>query len=369
MNNEPFEILLVCAPGFEPVLKEEAEKAGFDNPKVINGGVTITGAWVDVWRANLVLRGATKVLARIGEFRAFHLAQLDKRARKFPWAEVLRKDIPVSVEATCLKSKIYHDRAAAQRVERAIQEEQGIEIRKDAPVRIMVRIEDDLVTISIDTSGGSLHKRGHKAAVGKAPMRETLAALFLRRCGYNGAETVLDPMCGSGTFVIEAAEIALGLVAGRFRTFAFEHLANAKTDTIAALRVAPQTHTNLRFYGFDRDDGAVKNASANAERAGVAEIVQIARAPISDLTAPAGDPGLVMINPPYGGRIGNRKMLFSLYGTMGEVLKSGFSGWRVGIITDDGGLAKATGLPFLPVQKAVDHGGLKVKLYQTGPLA
>ncbi|WP_407493776.1 class I SAM-dependent RNA methyltransferase [Pseudooceanicola sp. MF1-13] len=366
--SDPFEIFLVCAPGLEPQLRDEALRLGFDDAQQVPGGVSFTGGWPDVWRANLSLRGATRVLARIGEFRAFHLAQLDKRSRKFPWLDFLRTDVPVSVEATCLKSKIYHDRAAAQRVEKAIAEEAGIEVKRDAPVRVMVRIDDNLVTLSVDTSGESLHKRGHKAAVGKAPMRETLAALFLRRCGYTGAETVVDPMCGSGTFVIEAAEMALGLVPGRSRSFAFEHLASFDLEQVAALRDAPTSETKLRFYGSDRDEGAVKNATANAERAGVSEVTQFTRAAISDLQRPEGDPGLVIINPPYGGRIGNRKMLFSLYGTMGEVLSQRFSGWRVGIITDDGGLAKATGLPFLPLERAIDHGGLKVKLYRTDPL-
>ena len=368
MTDATFDLFLVCNPGLEPVLCDEARAAGFAGVKAVPGGVEITGGWSEVWRANLELRGATRVLVRVGEFRAFHLAQLDKRARKFPWGDVLRADVPVSVEATCKASKIYHDRAAAQRIAKAITEELGAPVTKDAPVRVMARIEDNLVTISIDTTGESLHKRGHKAAVGKAPMRETLASLFLRQCGYTGGETVVDPMCGSGTFPIEAAEIALGLQPGRTRDFAFQQLARFDAPSFDALRRHPETETNLRFYGSDRDAGAVKNAQANADRAGVSAVTEFKQAAISDLMPPEGDPGLVIINPPYGGRIGNRKMLFALHGTMGQVLMERFRGWRVGIITDDGGLAKATNLPFLPTGRAVDHGGLKVKLYRTNPL-
>ena len=369
MTSERFDIFLVCAPGLEPVLRDEARELGFTDAAAQPGGGTITGSWADMRRANLMLRGATRVVIRIGGFRAFHLAQLDKRARKFPWAEFLRPDVPVTVEATCKASKIYHDRAAAQRIERAIHEELGAEISKSASVRVMARIEDNLVTFSLDTTGESLHKRGHKEAVGKAPMRETLAALFLRRCGYTGAEPVLDPMCGSGTFPIEAAEIALGLAPGRSRSFAFEHLAGFDADLWANERAAisPRT-TNLTFHGSDRDAGAIKMATANAERAGVAGITRFEQKPISDITPPEGPPGLVMINPPYGGRIGNRKLLFSLHKSMGDVLMDRFRGWRVGIITDDGGLAKATNLPFLPQEAPVAHGGLKVKLYRTDPL-
>ena len=117
-----FDILLVAAPGLEAELRAEAVENGFRAPKVITGGVTIRGGWPEVWRANLELRGATRVLARIGSFRVLHLAQLDKRAREFPWGNVLRKDVPVHVEASCTHSRIYHSGAAAQRIAPAIAE-------------------------------------------------------------------------------------------------------------------------------------------------------------------------------------------------------------------------------------------------------
>jgi len=206
-----FAIFLATAPGLEDVLAGEAAEAGLGPGRVLPGGVEIEGGWPEVWRANLAVRGANRVLARIGEFRAVHLAQLDKRARKIDWGAVLRADVPVRVEATCRRSKIYHAGAATQRIARAITEELGAPEGGEGAVRVMARIEDDLVTLSVDTSGAPLHRRGHSPATGKAPLRETLAALFLRRCGYDGSEPVLDPMCGAGTFPIEAAEIARGL--------------------------------------------------------------------------------------------------------------------------------------------------------------
>lgn len=364
-----FDIFLVTAPGLEEVLLSEARERGFADAKVLPGGVQIRGGWPEVWRANLELRGAGRVLARIGAFRAMHLAQLDKRARRFAWDEVLRKDIPVRVETTCKKSRIYHAGAATQRVERAIAEELGAPISPDAKLVVKVRIEDDLCTLSLDTSGESLHRRGHKEAVGKAPLRETLAALFLRQCGYDGSEPVLDPMCGSGTFVLEAAEIAAGLPPGRSRPFAFEDLASFDADAWATLRRSPNpAGSALRFFGRDRDAGAIRMSQANAERAGVADLTDFSMAPLSDLTHPDSPPGLVMVNPPYGARIGNKKLLFALYGTLGKVLKDRFSGWRVGIVTSEPGLAKATALPFLPTGAPVANGGLKVRLYRTDPL-
>ena len=299
------------------MLCAEARDKGFIDPTPIKGGVTVRGGWPEVWRANLELRGASRVLARVGAFRAFHLAQLDKRARRVAWGEILRPDVPVRVEAACKGSRIYHAGAATQRIEKAIREELGAPISAEAEVVIKARIDDDLCTISIDTSGKSLHKRNHKEAVHKAPMRETLASLFLRQCGYDGTEPVVDPMCGSGTFVIEAAEIAAGLKPGRSRRFAFEQLASfdeaawhrlrgAGSGVMAGSRATPSPLQVLRqrprrgcyqhepyqrgACGRRRDDGvpaARRHRHCRTER-------------------PAG---LVIVNPPYGNRIGDKKQL------------------------------------------------------------
>ncbi|MEA1941701.1 MAG: class I SAM-dependent RNA methyltransferase [Pseudomonadota bacterium] len=373
MPSAPFEIFLTAAPGLEGALCAEAAALGFSDAAPGPGGVTVTGGWPDVWRANLQLRGASRVLARIGAFRVVHLSQLDKRARKFPWDEVLRRDVPVRVEASCRRSKIYHDRAAAQRVETALRESFGAVVSADAEVCVRARIEDNVCTLSVDTSGALLHRRGYKEAVAKAPMRETLASLFLRECGYEGREPVLDPMCGSGTFPIEAAEIAAGLPAGRARSFAFEQLATfdaaawqvLRDEALAAHRDVPP---DIRFYGSDRDAGAIGMSTANAERAGVAGLTVFRHAAVADLQRPEGPPGLVIVNPPYGGRIGKKAALVTLHGTLGQVLRSRFSGWRVGLVTTDAALARATRLPFGKPGRPVDHGGLKVRLYRTPPL-
>lgn len=371
MSDTDFEIFIVTAPGLEAALCAEVEARGFANPKTVTGGVAISGGWPEVWRANLELRGASRVLARIAAFRAFHLAQLDKRARKVAWSEVLRPDVPVKIEASAAKnSRIYHGGAVAERVERAIREELGAPIADDAEIVVKARIDDDLCTISIDTSGEPLHKRGHKEAVNKAPMRETLAALFLRQCGFDGCAPVVDPMCGSGTFVIEAAEIAAGLNPGRDRRFAFEKLATFDAAAWQAIRNANPPHAPaVTFHGSDRDAGAIEMSRANAARAGVAETTDFRQHAISDLAEPEGPPGLVIVNPPYGQRIGDRKELTALYRALGQTLSARFSGWRVGVITNETALAQATGLPFGKPLPPVLHGGIRVNLYLTGPLA
>jgi putative N6-adenine-specific DNA methylase len=372
-SSTDFEIFLVAAPGLEDVLAAEAAACGFDAPRAVPGGVKLRGGWPDVWRANLVLRGAGRVLARIDSFQALDLDKLARRARRTPWAKVLRENVPVHVEATCNKSLIYHSGAAEERIADAIREKVGVKISAEADVTVMARLDNNVVTLSVDTSGELLHKRGNKEAVHRAPMRETMAALFLRQCGYDGREPVVDPMCGSGTFVIEAAEMAAGLLPGRSRSFAFEALATFDAAAWQAMRDAPGDDVGaraaLRFYGSDRDADAITISRANAARAGVAASTHFAHHPISDLKRPDGPPGLVIVNPPYGDRIGDGAQLKALYGAFGQTMRTRFSGWRVGLITRDKAMAYATGLPFLPPGPPVAHGGLRVTLFQTAALA
>ena len=361
------ELFFVCPPGLEPQLLKEADRLGFRGLKATAGGVLAKGDWAEVWRANLMLRVATRVLVRVAHFHAKHLSQLDKQASEIAWTAWLARGMPVRVDAVCRKSKIYHSGAAAERVAKAISVVTGAQIEDKAAVKILVRLDHDQCTVSLDTSGEPLFKRGHKPAIAKAPIRENLAALFLEACGYEGAEPVLDPMCGSGTFLIEAAEIASKLAPGRDRHFAFEHLPSFKTAEWAPLKAEVANGVSLagkHFYGFDRDPNAVTAAKANVERASLSDCIDISQHSIAELTAPDGPPGLVIVNPPYGGRISNPGALRSVYQTLGQRLKAEFQGWRVGIVTGAPQLVKATRLKF-EAGPPVDHGGLMVRLYQT----
>lgn len=369
MNNEPlFEIFVQAPPGLEVVLRDEALAAGFRKPKATDGGIRFRGRWSDVWRANLLLRGASRVLVRIADFQVMHLNQLEKAAADILWAKYFDGNEPVSVEVSTRRSKIYHAGAARERVERALVGA-GIPVDREAELSVRVRLDNNQCTLSLDTSGELLHKRGYKAAVGKAPMRETLASLFLRAAGFDGREPVVDPMCGSGSFVIEAAETAMGLAPGRARRFAFEKLATF--DPEAWSEIVSKTVSNKaknRYFGSDRNAGAIAAAKANSERAGVAECTSFAVGSVSDLQRPEGPPGLVIANPPYGIRIGDKGGLYALHGALGRRLKEQFQGWRVAVVTTEESLARSTGLPFEPPGPPVPHGGLKVRLYQTKPL-
>ncbi|MEM6489012.1 MAG: class I SAM-dependent RNA methyltransferase [Pseudomonadota bacterium] len=377
----PFPLFLAGTPGLEALLALEARRLGFADAASAPGGVALAGDWAAVRRANLWLRGATRVLVRIAGFGAPHLAMLDKRARRIDWGAVLRADVPVSVQATSRRSRIYHAGAAAARVAQAIADTLGAPILKtpgaegavgddgaEPAARILVRLDEDFCTVSLDTSGPPLHRRGTKQAVAKAPLRETLAAGLLAAAGYDGRGTVLDPMCGSGTLVLEAAGIAAGAAPGAHRAFAFQHLACHDPDAWAAAlaEAAPaRPPRDVRCIGYDRDAGAVAAASANAARAGLAVWTRFATQPVSALAPPAGSEcGLVIVNPPYGARIGDRASLAPLYAALGRTLAGRFAGWRAALVTSDAGLAAATGLPFGPPGPPIPHGPLKIRLWQ-----
>lgn len=363
------QIDLTTHPGLETLLAQEVTDLGLGPVTRRAGAVRIEGDHDTILRANLELRGAVSVLACVGSFRVMHLAQLDKRAHKFDWASVLPAGAAIKLDVTSRASKIYHAGAAKQRIAGALADA-GFSIASpetEDALRLKARIEDDLLSLWIDTSGAPLHKRGHKQEINKAPLRETLAAMFLRAMGFDGTQTVLDPMCGSGTFVIEAAEIAARLAPGRDRGFAFESLPWFDPARWQALKARPLSSTPApRFFGSDRDQGAIGMSARNAARAGVTDLCEFTRIAISDLTPPKGvAPGLIMVNPPYGARLGERKLLFALYGALGEVLRNRFQGWRLGLVTSDVGLAKTTGLDLTPALPPVGHGGLNVTLYST----
>ena len=251
---------------------------GLPSARPIPGGVTIRGGWPEVWRANLEIRGASRVLARIGTFRALHLAQLDKRARRLAWGEVLRRDVPFRVEASC--NELAHlslgRRGAADRT--------GDPARSSArPPRPTPRSASRRASRTICAPSASIRRASPcTSAVTRKPSPRRrcgrrMAALFLRQCGYDGTEPVVDPMCGSGTFVIEAAEIAAGLEARPVAALRVRAARDLRRGGLAApARHARQRHARpaVRFYGSDRDAGAIRMSRANAERAGVAGMTE-----------------------------------------------------------------------------------------------
>ncbi|MGZ6123970.1 MAG: THUMP domain-containing class I SAM-dependent RNA methyltransferase, partial [Myxococcales bacterium] len=222
-------LFAVCAPGLEPVLLSEVQALGLPG-RALAGGVEIDGDLAEAMRLNLWLRTASRVLLRLGEpFRAATFPELVRKASALSWEEFLRKGVGAAFRVTCRKSRLYHSGAVAERLHQALQArtkfpvppaEAGEEAPEDAQL-FVARFERDLCTLSVDTSGALLHRRGWRGPQAKAPLRETLAAALLLAAGFRGEEAVCDPLCGSGTIAIEAALIAIRRAPGIGRAFAF----------------------------------------------------------------------------------------------------------------------------------------------------
>lgn len=355
-------------PGFEPVLKDELWRLGINqNVKVQPGGVEFDGMLSHLYRVNLWSRVATRVLIRNEQFFANTFSELVTRASQIPWEQYLILNTPVDIRVTCRKSRLYHSDAVAERVVTAIGNRMGFpptlansEVTGPVkPQQIIVRIVRDKCQISIDSSGDHLHKRGYRGNAGKAPIRETLAASLLLELGYDGSQAFVDPMCGSGTFPIEAAMIATNRAPGANRKFQFMHwptydfalwqklLADAETA------VKPAQNP---IGGFDRDQGAVAAAQENAAAAHVN--VDFAQSALSAVLVKQ-DSGMLLSNLPYGKRVGNSKSrdLRDLYATFGYALETEFSNWTYGFLAGNHELANATRQPL--ERRTVENGGLK----------
>jgi putative N6-adenine-specific DNA methylase len=267
---------------------------------------------------------------------------------------------------------LYHEGAVAERVAGAIAERLGKpppvqkcrkETGTDLPQLIVVRLVDNLCTISIDSSGALLHRRGYRLATAKAPLRETLASAMVMASRWDIISPFLDPFCGSGTIPIEAARLARRVPPGYSRHFAFMDWPNFDSKSWNKLLAdAGKAITSAipRIIASDRDAGAIQAAQANAERAGVADCIEFSRKAISAIHPPPG-PGWVVTNPPYGVRLRKTSDLRNLYAQLGNVLRARCSGWHVTILCDSIQLIRSTGLKF-DDGISMMNGGLKVKL-------
>ncbi|MBN2385488.1 MAG: class I SAM-dependent RNA methyltransferase [Anaerolineales bacterium] len=380
-----------CAPGLEPYTTMELQGLGLlspdenrpenpgaprgiagDSGTVEPGGVGFDGDLTALYRANLHLRTAGRVLARLGmAFLSRSFPELEQKAARLPWERFLLAGQPVALRVTCHRSKLYHSDAVARTVARAIAarldqplplHKPGAEEAANPPQLILVRLVDDACTISVDSSGELLHRRGYRQAVAKAPLRETLAAGMLLASGWDRTSPLIDPFCGSGTIPIEAALLAFGIAPGKNRHFAFMDWPGFEEATWKSL-VGPSPAVHQRqpsIIAADRDAGAIEMARANAERAGVAEHIQFACQAISDLQAPPG-PGWVVTNPPYGLRVSVGRDLRDLYARFGAVLRRECPGWQVAVLCSQPHLFGQMGMEWDTSLELV-NGGVRVRL-------
>ena len=364
-------LFAICTPGLESVTAEEIKDLGVREAHVIFGGVGFSGSRQILYKANLHLRTASRILLRLGSFRATKFVELRRKAGHLPWQNLLRAHQPVVLRVSCHRSRLIHSKAVEERVLGAIEDRLGHPVQPIKPRTaeggtarlILVRIANDQCTISMDSSGTLLHQRGYRLATAKAPLRETLAAGMILASGWDGCSPLMDPFCGSGTIAIEAALIARGIPPGSSRRFAFmdwPDFDNALWESLLAESRPPAGTAVPPIVASDRDKGAVQAALDNARRAGVEDWIAFSRRPVSDIEPPGGC-GWVITNPPYGVRLSRSRDLRDLHASFGSVLREKCPGWNVTMLCGNALLQRTTGLDFGPA-RSVTNGGLKVRL-------
>lgn len=367
-----YDLFIVFSPGLESITAKELHEMGYQSFSIESGGIAFQGNLNDIYKLNLQLRTASRILIRLGHFHASAFSELEKKSSRLPWETYLTPSLAISLRATCHKSRLYHSNGVIERVVSGIGKHLGFvpnfittENVEEPNINqlVSIRLLNDDCTISIDTSGELLHRRGYRLANAKAPLRETLAAGIIIASGWEKDKPFLDPFCGSGTIPIEAALIALGIPPGLKRRFAFMSWPKYEADTWTSLLEGfiknPPKELPL-ILASDRDAGAISMAYENAKRAGVADFIQFECKAVSAITPPT-DPGWVITNPPYGLRIHSNKDIRNLYAQFGKVLRSNCSNWKAAVLCSNKTLLSQTGIKFTPTLH-FSNGGINVSL-------
>ncbi len=364
----------VTAPGLEELCAAELKALGLTQIEPQPGGVAFRGRWECLYLANLWLRTAGRVLLRLKDFRVHNWSDLPRQAMAVPWEVYLPAGGAVRVQVALRESNLKHSGrvaeeilgAAAQRLASLGLEPPVLaEGATDEALTIMARGAGRRASISLDLTGEHLHRRGYRLDPGQAPLREDLAAALLMLCGYDGQVPLLDPLCGSGTLAIEAGLLARGLAPGLGRAFKVEGLPCHRAPAFAHLqkKAAEKTRAQapLPIEGRDRSAPALATARANALRAGLGQDLVFAKADFFKADPPAWGPGLVVINPPYGKRLGSVREAEEFAARLGRRLREAYAGWRCGVVLYLPNWAELLGLKRTS-QLVAPHGGLKVTL-------
>lgn len=338
-----FELIAPCHFGLEAVLKREIIELGYEISEVEDGRVSFYGDAQAVCQANIFLRTAERVLLKAGSFHAVTFEELFDKTKALPWEEYIPKNGKFWVaKAASVKSKLYSPSDIQSIMKKAIvkrlQERYHIEWFPEdgAPYPIRVFLKKDIVTVGIDTSGVSLHKRGYREIAGKAPITETLAAALIMLTPWRKDRILVDPFCGSGTFPIEAAMMAAQIAPGMNRTFVSEDWTNllAKKHWYDAVEEANdliRDDIDVDIQGYDIDPSVIKTARRNAREAGVEHLIHFQERDVKELRH-SKKYGFVITNPPYGERLEDKKDLPALYRTFGESFRK-LDSWSAYMIT------------------------------------
>lgn len=337
------ELIAPCHFGLEAVLKREIVNLGYEISQVEDGRITFLGDAEAVCRANIFLRTAERILIKVGSFQAVTFDELFERTRDLPWEEYLPRDGKFWVaKAASVKSKLFSPSDIQSIMKKAmvrrLQEHYGIEwFPEDGaeyPVRVFLM--KDLVTVGIDTSGVSLHKRGYREVSGKAPITETLAAALIMLTPWKRDRILVDPFCGSGTFPIEAAMMAANMAPGMNRSFTAESWTNLIPrklwyDTVNEANDEIDDQIEVDIQGYDADEDVIRIARRNAREAGVDHRIHFQKRDVRELHHPKKY-GFIITNPPYGERLEDKKDLPDLYRAFGESFRR-LDSWSAYMIT------------------------------------
>jgi len=367
--------VVVCIPGLESIVGGELDALGVVHRPAGTGALAARMTDRQLYLANAALGCATRVLVDAGSFTARSFPALERGLADLDLGPWWTPEVPLRLRVTSRRSKLVHTGAVEERVRRVLGASDpapgprptdpdgragapGIPVHPGDGDRgpeqlLVVRIERDVVSVRVDSSGAPLHHRGWRGPQAKAPLRETIARAALVAAGWRPGVALVDPFGGSGTIGIEAARWAAGIAPGADRSFAFADWPSFAPGTWASVHAAlgggPDAGTGdtaaAPIVVRDRDAGAVEAARENATRAGVGDRVEIDEGPISTLRPPEGSaPGLLVTNPPWGGRVRGGGDLRDVYARLGHVVRDRFPGWGMAVLTGDDRLAGATGL-------------------------
>ena len=367
-------LIASASMGIESIVAQELKDLGFENVQTFNGRVEFDGKLEDISKANIWLRCADRVFLKMGEFEAFTFDQLFENVKKLNWDEVIAEDgeFPVSWVSS-VNSKLYSKSDIQRITKKAVVEKMKGKYEKDyfsedgAVYKIKVQGNKDKFIVMIDTSGEGLHKRGYRAEINEAPMKETLAASLVKISRWRGGElSLLDPMCGTGTILIEAAMIARNIAPGSNRKFAAENWSiiekNKWVDVRDEAYSCEDHEKEVRIYGSDIDGEAIETAKRNAVLAGVEDDISFETKHLLETESPS-EYGAIITNPPYGERLSDDKAVNKLYGILGDVCRMRFSKWSYYVITSYEQFERAFEKRSTKNRKLY-NGGIKCHLYQ-----
>jgi putative N6-adenine-specific DNA methylase len=361
------EFFATCPRGLEPLLVHELASLGIQ-ASAVPGGVAFAGAWADCYRANLWSRVASRILWRVAQFDYRNEQDIYAAVKAIDWTRYFRVERTLRVNVTAQKSPLKSLEFATLRIKDAVCDRFRDKMNKrpsvdraNPDVRVHAFLEEKRCTLYLDTSGEPLFKRGWRAGAADAPLRENLAAGILMLAGWQPGEALLDPMCGGGTFLVEAGAMARGRAPGAKRSFAFEKLAAFDARAWEKIERREDEKTP-QLYGSDTDPKALNAARRNLAEAGVERWARLERLDVLERTPPAAA-GVMVMNPPYGERMGSAEELALFYPRLGDHLKKNFAGWRCYVFTADLRAAKLIGLA--PSKRIpLWNGALECRLYE-----